>query len=119
MKVNKIDSYAPEYPAKKSGMAARIGMLAAAALLAASTASGCTVSASGYLQDPPAITDEPITPEPTDELCVPGEPAVDENGNIIPENTEACTDEPITDEGTEEPALMGDVQFDPAGGVGD
>ena len=100
MTVNKLNEYAPNYP-KKSGKALKLGTLAAAALLAASIASGCTVSVSGYLQGPPAVTDEPLTPEPTDELCVPGEPAVDENGDII----------------DEEPALMGDVRADPALGL--
>lgn len=113
MKVTKVDSCAPEYPAKRK-TALKLGTIAAAAVLAASVASGCTVTASGYLQDPPAVSDEPITPEPTDELCVPGEPAVDENGNIINDPTEgAITEEPITDD-TFEPELMGDVQIDPA-----
>lgn len=105
MKVKKLTEYAPEYPARKRA-ALKIGALAAAAVLAASTAAGCGVTVSGYLEnDPPAVTDAPITPEPTEELCTPGEPAVDENGNIIPDETEA-------------PVLMGDVQIAPDAGNG-
>ncbi|MBQ1520809.1 MAG: hypothetical protein IIZ56_04955 [Clostridia bacterium] len=104
MKVTKLNEYAPGYPAKKK-TALKIGTIAAAALLAASVSAGCTVSASGFLQDPPAISEEPVTPEPTEELCIPGEPAVDENGNIIPDETEA-------------PVLMGDVQIAPDAGNG-
>ena len=72
MKVNKLNDYAPSYPAKGK-KALKLGTIAAAAVLAASIASGCTVSVSGYLQGPPAVTDEPFTPEPTEEPALMGD----------------------------------------------
>ena len=125
MKVNKLQSYAPEYPAKKGFInAARIGAVAAAALLVTGTAAGCTVSANGYLVDPPAVTEDApqvdglIMADPTEEIHPVG--IVDADPTEVP-----CTHEPGKDQETADPTediddveLMGDVVADP-GTIGD
>ena len=115
MKVNKLEGYAPEYPARKglSG-AAKIGALAAA-LIAASAAAGCTPAWSGYTLESPAPTEGAPVVDCT-------EPAVTEDvqteGLILADPSEiAGTPEPTED--ADGLSLIGDVVVDPASIIGD
>lgn len=81
MKVKKVKEYSPEYP-NKSGMALKIGTIAAAAVLAVGTAA-CGPRSVGFM----------IGPDPTEEPLPEGEPAVD----ITEAPDPACTDYPIID----------------------
>ena len=72
MKLTKVNEYEPGYP-RKNGIAARVGALAAAALIAGASA-GCR-------SPKPAISGAPAvdpTPEITEEVVLDGDVAVDE-----------------------------------------
>lgn len=96
MKVNKIESYSPEYPSKRRSAAVKLGAAAAAAVLAASSTVGCLPRASGYMEYRP--TDEPALTEiaePTEEAVLMGDVAVEtepaEEPTAVPTETVELT----------------------------
>ena len=109
MKQQKLSGYQPNYPKK----AMRGAALAAAALFALGTSTGCnlrTDRATGFVPDP--------DPTPGEELILDGETRIDpqEMGYVAPEPTDSDewlrTDGLIPVETTPEPdevELMGDV----------
>ncbi len=102
MKIKKVEGYEPKYPMKNA--AAKVGALAAAALITAGAATGCTPRYNGFL--------EFSTPQPT-EVVLDGDIAVD------PAETKKERPADVDVEGgisvdpaelaSEEPALLGNV----------
>lgn len=90
MKVTKVNEYEAGYP-RKNGVAARVGALAAAALIAGASA-GCR-SPKPTISGAPAV--DP-TPEITEEVVLDGDVAVEET--------------PIV---SEVPDIMGEIMPDP------
>ena len=106
MKQSKIKDYQPRYPKKLIKGA----ILATAAAVALTGTTGCDILRTGGVPEP-VPTDElvldgevAIDPGADDNLMEPGEPAVDENGEIIMDEEP----EGRTRDG-EEPALMGKI----------
>lgn len=106
MKQSKVRDYRPNYPKKLI----RGAILTTAAAVALTGTTGCDMLRTGGVPEP-VPTDElvldgetTIDPGLDDNLMEPGEPAVDENGEII------IDEEPKgrTRDG-EEPALMGKI----------
>lgn len=104
MKVKKIAEYSPEYPNKKSS-ALKLGAIAAAAVLAMSTAA-CGPRTVGFM----------VGPDQTEEPIPEGEPAIDITeapefpeymGEPLPISTETVTEAPVP---------MGDYLVDPGAG---
>ena len=115
MKIKKVKGYEPKYPMKS---AAKVGALAAAALITAGAAAGCTPRYNGFL--------EFSTPQPT-EVALDGDIAVDPaelntdcpgdveiEGELAVDPAEINSDDP--GDNTEGPEFMGDIMPDPAGG---
>lgn len=116
MKIKKVEGYEPKYPMKNA--AAKVGALAAAALITAGAATGCTPRYNGFL--------EFSTPQPT-EVVLDGDIAVDPaelntdcpgnveiEGELAVDPSEPAADDP--GDSTELPELMGDIMLDPTGG---
>ena len=106
MKQSKIKDYQPRYPKKLIKGA----ILTTAAAVALAGTTGCDILRTGGVPEP-VPTDElvldgevAIDPGADDNLMEPGEPAVDENGEIIMDEEP----EGRTRDG-EEPALMGKI----------
>lgn len=108
MKQSKVRDYRPNYPKKLI----RGAILTTAAAVALAGTTGCDMPHTGGVPVPePVPTDElvldgetTIDPGLDDNLMEPGEPAVDENGEIIMDEEP----EGRTRDG-EEPALMGKI----------
>ena len=122
MKVNKLEGYAPEYPAKKGlKTAARIGAAAAAVVLTSAAAVGCGVKASGFMIGPEDATEEPCIVDTTEDVSIDGKIVVDPTEEPEPTGVPAVdpTEEPEVDNTEEFVLLMGDVAVDPEQGIGD
>ncbi len=107
MKQSKVKDYRPSYPKKLL----RGAILTTAAAVALAGTAGCTqeVLLSGDVMPEPIPPEElvldgetTIDPGLDDNLMEPGEPAVDENGEIIMDGEDGS-------DGREEPALQGKI----------
>ena len=124
MKIKKVEGYEPKYPMKNA--AAKVGALAAAALITAGAATGCTPRYNGFL--------EFSTPQPTEVVELAGEPTVDEtevilDGDVMVDPNEGCGDDdltppdatgvPIVDStdtaGYDDVGISGNIMPDPSG----
>ncbi len=104
MKQSKVKDYRPSYPKKLL----RGAILTTAAAVALAGTTGCDILRTGGEPEPippeELVLDGETTIDPglDDNLMEPGEPAVDENGEIIMDGEDGS-------DGREEPALQGKI----------